>query len=263
MATMTSPDTSRATGHKVVAKTQNHFTPELFEFLLELRYNNNRQWFEANKQRYETVVKQPFVRFVEALAPRLEKINPAYTASSKSLFRIHRDTRFSPDKTPYKTHAAAQFRHIQASRDVHAPGFYMHLGPGECFLGGGIWMPEPEIVKRIRAAIARQDYRWLELRKTLPISDEDKLKRPPKDYAADHPLIEDLKLKSFIVGFDLSEEEVCSPKLLDKVTKAFEKTNRLNVFLCDVLGFANPGGTAEEKGSRGAEGKKMDKGKNL
>jgi uncharacterized protein (TIGR02453 family) len=220
-----------------VSKAQPFFTPKLFEFLIELRYNNNRRWFEANKSRYQETVKEPFVRFIEALAPRLEAINPAYSASPKSLFRIHRDTRFSPDKTPYKTHAAAQFRHIQASRDVHAPGFYMHLEPGACFLGGGIWMPDPETLRPIRAAIARQDYRWLELRKTLPISEEDKLKRPPKDHDSHHPLVEDLKLKSFIATFSLSEEEVCSVKLLDKVSKAFEKTNRLNVFLCQVLGF--------------------------
>jgi uncharacterized protein (TIGR02453 family) len=227
-------------------KAKTYFTPELFAFLIELRYNNNRPWFEANKGRYEAVIKQPFISFIEALAPKLEAISPAYSASAKSLFRIHRDTRFSPDKTPYKTHAAAQFRHLQGGRDVHAPGFYMHLEPGECFLGGGIWMPEPEIVGRIRAAIARQDYRWLELRKALPISDEDKLKRPPKGYEASHPLIEDLKLKSFTVGFELSEEEVCSPKLLGKVTKAFERTNRLNGFLCEVLGLSNPTGSDQK-----------------
>lgn len=122
---------------------------------MELRFNNHRAWFQANKHRYDALVRQPFLRFIADFAPRLRCISPDYVANPRSLFRIHRDTRYSANKAPYKTHAAAQFRH-QLGQDVHMPGFYIHLEPDNCFLGAGMWMPEPENLRRIRAAIARQ-----------------------------------------------------------------------------------------------------------
>lgn len=212
-----------------------YFTPELFTFLLELRYNNDRAWFQANRSRYEQHVRAPFLRFIADLAPRLEALNPAYTASERSLFRIYRDTRFSADKSPYKTHAAAQFRHRLASDDVHAPGFYLHLEPGESGVGGGLWRPEAENLARVRAAIARQDFRWLELKQALPLSEEDKLKRPPRGFDPTHPLIEDLKLKSFVAWFPLSDEEVCSSEFLGLVLERLGQTNRLVSYLCELL----------------------------
>lgn len=218
----------------VLSRRQAYFAPELFNFLVELRYNNHRTWFQANKHRYESLVRQPFLRFIEDFAPRLEKISPDYVAGPLSLFRINRDTRFSANKSPYKTHAAAQFRH-RLGQDVHMPGFYIHLEPDHCFLGAGIWMPEPEHLRRIRVAIARQDYRWLELRKRLELDGEGKLTRPPKGYSADHSLIEDLKQRSFTVSYGLSEEEVLSEKLLATVERAFRELLPLNEFLSAVL----------------------------
>ncbi|WP_337870740.1 DUF2461 domain-containing protein [Meiothermus sp.] len=218
----------------VLSRKQAYFAPELFNFLIELRYNNHRTWFQANKHRYESLVRQPFLRFIEDFAPRLEKISPDYVAGSRSLFRINRDTRFSANKSPYKTHAAAQFRH-RLGQDVHMPGFYIHLEPDHCFLGAGIWMPEPEHLRRIRIAIARQDYRWLELRKRLELDGEGKLTRPPKGYSTDHPLIEDLKQRSFTVSYGLSEEEVLSEKLLATMERAFRELLPLNEFLSAVL----------------------------
>lgn len=218
----------------VLSRKQAYFAPELFNFLLELRYNNHRAWFQANKHRYEILVRQPFLRFIEDFAPRLHKISPDYIAGSRSLFRIHRDTRFSANKSPYKTHAAAQFRH-RLGQDVHVPGFYIHLEPDQCFLGAGMWMPEPENLRRIRAAIARQDDRWLELRQQLELDGEGKLTRPPKGYSADHPLIEDLKQRSFTVSLSLREEEVLSEKLLATTESAFRKLLPLNQFLSAVL----------------------------
>lgn len=212
-----------------------YFSPELFHFLLELRYNNHRVWFQANKPRYEEYIRRPFLRFIEDFASYLNRINPAFTAEAKSLFRIYRDTRFSYDKTPYKTHAAAQFRHI-LGRDVHAPGFYLHLEPDNCFIAGGIWLPEAEPTLRIRQAIARWDPRWLAVKKDgPPLSQEDKLKRAPKGFDPHHPLVEDLKLKSFIAWVAFSEEEVCSPDFLEKVSQACQRLNPLVDFLCDVL----------------------------
>lgn len=211
-----------------------YFSPELFHFLIELRFNNHRTWFQSNKKRYEQHVRAPFLRFIEDFSPRLHRISPDYLAGSRSLFRINRDTRFSVNKAPYKTHAAAQFRH-RLGQDVHLPGFYIHLEPDNCFLGAGIWMPEPENLRRIRSAIARQDARWLRLRKKLELDGEGKLVRPPKGYSADHPLIEDLKQRSFTVSYSLDESEVLSDRFPETVEKAFRKLLPLNRFLSEVL----------------------------
>lgn len=211
-----------------------YFSQELFQFLIELRFNNHRTWFQANKKRYEQHVRVPFLRFIEDFAPRLHRISPDYLAGPRSLFRISRDTRFSANKAPYKTHAAAQFRH-RLAQDVHLPGFYIHLEPDHCFLGAGIWMPEPENLRRIRAAIARQDARWLRLRKKLELDGEGKLVRPPKGYSPDHPLIENLKQRSFTVSYLLSEEEVLSGYWIETVEKVFRRLLPLNQFLSEVL----------------------------
>lgn len=218
----------------VLSNRQTYFEPELFQFLIELRFNNHRAWFQANKHRYDALVRQPFLRFIEDFAPRLGRISPDYVASPRSLFRIHRDTRYSANKAPYKTHAAAQFRH-RLCQDVHMPGFYIHLEPDNCFLGAGMWMPEPENLRRIRAAIARQDPRWLRLRKQFELDGEGKLVRPPRGYSADHPLIEDLKQRSFTVSYSLAEDEVLSEQLPDTVAKVFRKLLPLNQFLSEVL----------------------------
>ena len=107
-----------------------HITPALFDFFRELKANNNREWFQANKERYERQVREPLLQFVEDFGVRLAEISPHYVAdarrSSGSLFRINRDVRFSADKSPYKTAAGIQFRH-ESGKDVHAPGFYLHL----------------------------------------------------------------------------------------------------------------------------------------
>ena len=124
--------------------TDPHFTPEFFEFLLELRSNNDRDWFQANKGRYERDVKNPLLRFIEDFEPRLHSISSHYIADAHanggSMFRIYRDLRFSKDKSPYKTQAAAQFRH-EEGKTAHAPGFYLHIAPGEVFAGVGMWQP--------------------------------------------------------------------------------------------------------------------------
>ena len=124
---------------------QASFGRELFGFLAELKDNNDRDWFNANKARYEADVLEPSLAFIEDFAPYLHQISPHLRADARrvggSLFRIYRDTRFSKDKTPYKTTAGIWFKHERA-KDVHAPGFYLHLAPGDVFAGGGIWHPD-------------------------------------------------------------------------------------------------------------------------
>ena len=99
-----------------------------------------RDWFQENKEFYESAVKRPLLEFIEAFAPHLREISPHFRADARSLFRIHRDVRFSKDKRPYKTHAAAQFRH-SAGKDVHAPGFYLHIEPGRVIGGRPSFSP--------------------------------------------------------------------------------------------------------------------------
>src|SRR5215831_17653281 len=125
---------------------QASFGPGLFSFLSDLRANNSREWFAANKERYEEELLEPALVFINAFAPRLEKISPHFRADARasggSLFRIYRDTRFSKDKSPYKTNLGIHFRHERA-KDAHAPGYYLHIGPGEVYAGGALQEPAP------------------------------------------------------------------------------------------------------------------------
>ncbi|MGD8321387.1 MAG: TIGR02453 family protein, partial [Gemmatimonadota bacterium] len=129
-----------------------YFTRETFAFLEELADNNERAWFGANKGRYEDHVKVPALRFIQDFAPHLARISAHFTAGPRSLFRIHRDVRFSRDKSPYKTHLGIQFRH-DAGRNVHAPGYYFHVEPGEVFVALGLWHPDGPATRKIREAM--------------------------------------------------------------------------------------------------------------
>jgi len=131
-----------------------HFTPKLFAFLRELAAHNDRDWFAANKERYERDVRMPALRFINDFAAPLAKFAPHLVANPRpsggSLFRIHRDTRFSRDKSPYKTHVGIHFFHEAAKAAASVPGFYLHLQPGESFAAAGIWHPDPPALARVR-----------------------------------------------------------------------------------------------------------------
>ncbi|MGH2671548.1 MAG: DUF2461 domain-containing protein, partial [Actinomycetota bacterium] len=166
-----------------------YFDEETFSFLRELKRNNDRAWFNANKQRYEESVKEPFLRFIEDVGPELRKVSRNLIADSRpvggSLFRIYRDVRFSKDKSPYKTHVGA---HFPLGKGMAAPGYYLHLEPGECFVAGGMWMPEPEVLQAIRQRIADDPSAWTKARGKLDHSEET-LKRPPRGFDANNPMI--------------------------------------------------------------------------
>src|SRR5437660_671987 len=136
---------------------QRYFSSELFVFLKDLKRHNNREWFAAHRDRFAEHVEQPMLRFIAAVGERLPAISGAYVAdprrSGGSMYRIYRDTRFSPDKSPYKTHVAAHFRHRSASKDQETPGFYLGLSPTERFGGGGIYHPSMPSLTRIRHRI--------------------------------------------------------------------------------------------------------------
>ena len=133
------------------------FPKTCFPFLRQLQKNNNREWFNANKQRYEDSIRTPALSLIEHIGPEIaEKLSPHFVAIPKkvggSLMRVYRDTRFAKDKTPYKTNIGIQFRH-ELGKDVHAPGFYLHIEPGNCFIGTGIWRPESLFLNKIREFI--------------------------------------------------------------------------------------------------------------
>ena len=226
-------------------KTAAHFDAKLFRFLGELSLNNHREWFEANKERYQREVRDPFLRFISDFAPHLEKISDHWVAdprpSGGSFFRIHRDVRFSKDKTPYKTHAAAQFRHARG-KDVHAPGYYLHLDPTGCFVGVGMWHPDPDSLKKIRAAIMGKPKKWKSLIGSKTFQAEwslsgDALARAPKGIDPEHPLIGDLKRTDFIAITQLKQREVCSSGFVDRFAKLCRSAAPFNGFLTEAIGL--------------------------
>jgi uncharacterized protein (TIGR02453 family) len=210
------------------------------EFLAQLEANNNREWFGANKARYETLVREPALDFITTMAPRLEKISEHFVADARkmggSLMRIHRDTRFARDKSPYKTNIGIQFRH-ERGRDVHAPGYYVHIDNESCFLGAGAWRPENAALAAIRRRIDEKPGDWRKavggkgFNAAFRLGGEA-LKRPPRGFAADHAAIEDLKRKDFIAIADLSTEEIHSPRVVDTVAERFRQASPFMAFLC-------------------------------
>lgn len=222
-----------------------HFTPALFTFLRDLKEHNNREWFLANKGRYEADVRDPMLRFIADFAAPLRAISRHFVADPRplggSFFRIYRDTRFSKDKSPYKTAAAAHFRH-EAHGEVHGPGLYLHLEPGDVAIGAGIWQPDGDTLAKIRDAIVDRPDQWKRAvsGKAFTASFElwgEKLARPPKGYDPQHPLIEDLKRKDFIAMASFSEADACTPGFLDRVANAYAATAPFLSFLTKAAGL--------------------------
>ena len=215
------------------------FSPELFAFLRELKDHNEREWFNANKARYERELKEPALAFVEDMAHRLPQAAPHLTADKRSLFRIYRDTRFAKDKTPYKTHVGIYLRHAR-SADADTAGLYLHLEPGHVFLGAGIWHPGPAALKRIRDALVARGDEWREAVAAVgpewKLADGEALKRPPTGYSKDHPLIGDIKRKSFAITSPLTQKEATSSGFIDLCEARAAAARPFMAFLCSALG---------------------------
>jgi uncharacterized protein (TIGR02453 family) len=219
------------------------FGNELFSFLADLRANNNREWFAANRQRYEEHVLEPALSFINAFAPRLQKISPHFRADARpsggSLFRIYRDTRFSKDKSPYKTNVGIHFRHERA-KDAHAPGYYLHIGPGEVFAGGGIWHPDTDTATSIGEAIVDEPQRWRHATRGSAFTKRlalggDSLKRVPPWADPQHPFADDLKRKDFFGGVTLSQADVVAPGFVDEYGRICQAAAPLMQFLCAAV----------------------------
>lgn len=223
----------------------NPFGPELVKFLTELDQNNDRTWFDENKHRYETDVREPALEFIRLMAPRLGKISKYLVAIDKkvggSLMRIHRDVRFSKNKRPYKTNVGIQFRHVEG-KDVHAPGFYFHVDPEAVFLGAGMWHPEPGALAAIREAIVDNPkaYRTALAAKAFKQGftlEGDSLQRAPKGYDPDHPLIDGLRRKDHIAVLNLTRRDLARADLVDQVAKQFAATKPFMAFLTKAVGL--------------------------
>ncbi len=223
------------------------FSKKTVKFLKDLEKNNNRDWFNANKHRYEDDVRSPALEFIEAMGPALHKVSPYFDAKAKkvggSLMRVYRDTRFGNDKTPYKTNIGIHFRHVRA-KDVHAPGFYVHIEPKDVFFGAGIWRPESSSLKAIRTLIDEHPKEWLSIKKKLTARSDfelqgDSLKRAPKGFPIDHPLIEELKRKDFIAVHPLSVSTISEADFPKQIAKLMKASAPLMQFLCtaDDLSF--------------------------
>ena len=222
------------------------FPRDLFQFLAELGLNNEREWFEPRKARYESSVREPALAFIRAMVSRLPEVSPHFVAVDKkvggSRMRLHRDVRFSKDKSPYKTNVGIQFRH-STGKDVHAPGLYLHLEPGECFVGVGLWHPEPEALQAIRHRIREEPESWTRVRHEPAFTAAfelhgESLQRPPRGVDPEHPHVEDLKRKDHIAVASLSIDTITSPAAVDEISGLFTTARSYLRFLCEAVGVA-------------------------
>jgi uncharacterized protein (TIGR02453 family) len=225
--------------------------PAAFTFLRGLKKNNRREWFEAHRAEYEGEVREPLKALVDELDVRLARVAPEIVGDPRrSMFRIHRDIRFSKDKSPYKTNAGVWLPHRDASRrvgrgdDGGGAGYYFHLEPGQCFAAGGIWMPAQPSLKKLRAAIAANPKAFTASiggaafrRRFGGLSDEAMLKRVPRGYPPDHPAAKWLRHQSFIAWRSLSRAEVLSRRLPDILARDFAAMLPLVRWVNSVLGY--------------------------
>ena len=215
------------------------FHPELFDFLRQLKRHNDRDWFAKSKSRYQQVIVEPALLFIGGFAPHLAKLSPFFAADPRpargSLFRIYRDTRFSPDKRPFKTHVGIRFSH-GSGKDAHAPVFYLHLEPENCFAAAGVWHPDNRALTRIRTAIAEQPERWAKARRKLEL-EGDSLTRPPHGYDPKHPFIEDIKRKDFVASVAFSDRQVCGSAFMKDFVAACRAMVPLVEFTTKALGL--------------------------
>jgi len=231
------------------------FSPALFDFFRDLRQNNEKSWFEANRDRYEEDVVEPCKVFVLAMRPHLRDISPHFQAEPRirggSLFRIHANLRFNPDRPPYKEQTGVQFRHTAGS-DVHAPGFYLHLEPegeagagpgarGGSFAGLGSWHPDRDTLTAIRESIVEDPDAWRsatrdpDFQAAFQLGGES-LKLGPKGFDREHPLIDDIKRKDFVAVAPIGEHEVTGDGFVDRFAELCRTGAPFVGWLCGSVG---------------------------
>lgn len=208
-----------------------------FDFLKALKKNNNREWFAANKSKYETA-KQNFEDFVTELIKQIAKFDKRVEGvePKKCIFRIYRDVRFSKNKDPYKSNLSAAIG--TGKRKGDGFDFYLQVGPGVSFLGGGAWMPESDKLRKIRQEI---DYNTADFKKIITekkfktfygeLMQDHKLVNPPKGYDKTHPEIELLKLNSFVAGMETNDTDVLDKTFMKKCVEGYKLLMPFNDFL--------------------------------
>lgn len=221
------------------------FPKELFRFLDELAANNTREWFAENRERYQQLYVEPSWAYIQAMQPKLASISSQMVGNAKrgggTLMRIYRDTRFSKDKTPYKTNIGLSFRH-QRLTDIHAPGFYVHVASDECLIAAGVWLPPREALQLIRQTIDEDRPAWKKVVKDKKFAalyqlSGESLKSAPRGYPIDHPLIEDLRRTSYCGVVHLKRSELQRADFVDRSIELFRQARPLMKFLCDALGI--------------------------
>lgn len=220
-----------------------YFSKQTFQFLRDLAANNDRDWFNANKARYEDAVRRPFLQLLADLQAPLAKVSAHYRADARpqggSLFRIHRDTRFSNDKTPYKTHAGAKLYH-ERTREIEAPVFYIHLEPGAGFFGGGIWHGQPDTVKKVREFLADNPAAWKKATRSKAFASQfeqggDALTRPPRGFDPNHELIDDIKRKDFVAHRNYPDSLATSAEFKPYLVESIKGLAPMVDYLCAAV----------------------------
>ena len=208
----------------------------IIEFLSGLKENNTREWFQENKASYDRA-RGIFESLVNELIPKIREIDPMVDmiTAKDCVFRIYRDVRFSHDKSPYKPNMGAFI--ARGGKNSTMAGYYIHVEPGTCFLAGGMYMPQPDILKRIRDEIFYQPDEFKKILSSKAFTsyyngfmEEDKLKKPPKGYPADFPDIDLLKYKSYAVMHKVDDQLVVSDEYMKYAIKAFQALYPLNAF---------------------------------
>lgn len=216
--------------------------PSLIKFLKQLQKNNNKQWFDVHRKEYE-MLRAEYVEFVDALIKEISSFDSSIATlkGKQCIFRINRDVRFSKNKAPYKTNFGAYFN--QRGKNGGGAGYYLHIEPGGCFLAAGVWMPEAELLNKIRQEIdySLEDWKTIlnktTFKKTFPggLDTSNMLTRPPKGYTEDNPAIHYLKMKSFVVRKCLRNQELSEKNIIKTIGKAFKETVPLVAFINKAL----------------------------
>lgn len=216
-----------------------HFTPAFFTFLRALKRHNDRAWFADQRARYDTDVEAPMLQFIADFSPRLRSISRAFVADPKrtggSMFRIYRDTRFSADKSPYKTWMAARFPHEARKKTDGVPGFYLHLEPKDSYGGGGVYHLEMPALTRIRHFLVDNPKVWDAVLATGLEIEGDRLSRAPAGFDPRHRHIDDLRRKDLYTLTAFTEAEVLARDFLDRYTATCERIAPLMSFLTRAL----------------------------
>lgn len=217
------------------------FTTQTLSFLRRLRRHNDRAWFQAHRDEYETHVRAPMLGFIEHMHRELPSLAPDLQASPKiSLYRIHRDTRFSANKAPYKSHVAAIFPHRILPKHVGA-GLYLEVSPDRVLIGGGVYAPDTQPLSWIRNRLDadldtfRAIVESASFRRTFGTLDGERLLRVPRGFPADHPGAEYLRLKQFLAGSTRPPESATSPRFRQVATRVLRQVAPLVAFLNDAL----------------------------